>query len=270
MLENAPLGKNTEYLQTYSPQLLFPVSRKFARDKIGLEGTLPFNGWDLWNGYELSWLNIKGKPVIALAEIAVSCQSKNVFESKSLKLYLNSFNQSKFSSMDEVNQLISKDLSNIAEGEVRVSIFPLSESKRRTLSEFPGHCLDDLDIEVDSYQPTPSFLKVHSEHVQETLYSALLKSNCLATGQPDWGTILIRYEGNKIDHEGLLKYIISYRNHAGFAEHCVEQFYKDIMQNCAPQKLTVYIRYTRRGGLDINPFRSNFETNVDNINHLRQ
>lgn len=270
MLENAPLGKKIEYVQTYSPELLFPVPRKFGRDKIGLKGPLPFQGWDLWNGYELSWLNERGKPVIALAEIAVSCTSLNVIESKSFKLYLNSFNQSKFSSFKEVQEIMAFDLTKVAEGEVKVTIVPLSETTRDFLSEFAAHSLDELDIGIDTYQVTPSLLKVNLEEAQETLCSSLLKSNCLATGQPDWGSVLIRYEGKKIDHESLLKYIISYRNHSGFAEHCVEQFYCDIMEQCRPEKLTIYIRYTRRGGLDINPFRSNFELNLPNINHLRQ
>lgn len=259
MLKESPLGKKIEYVRTYSPHLLFPVSRSLARDKIPLKHALPFHGVDIWNGFELSWLNPKGKPEIAIAEFQFPCETPNVVESKSLKLYLNSFNQTHCGSIKEVEATIEKDLTEVIQGEIKVRLIPVSDFHQIKINDFTGICLDHLDIETDTYQVNANFLTTKDTYREETLYSHLLKSDCMATRQPDWGSILIRYKGEKIDHEGLLKYIISYRNHVGFAEHCVEQIYCDILKRCGPQSLTVYGRYTKRGGLDINPFRSNFE-----------
>lgn len=259
MLKESQLGKKTEYIQTYSPQLLFPVPRKLARDKIPLSEALPFQGVDIWNGFELSWLNPKGKPEIAMAEFQFPCETLNVVESKSFKLYLNSFNQTHFESFDQMEKMIYRDLVQVVQGEIHIRLIPVSEFHLLKINDFTGTCLDLLDIETDTYRVNANFLTTKDTYREETLYSHLLKSNCMATGQPDWGSILIRYKGDKIDHEGLLKYIISYRNHVGFAEHCVEQIYCDILNRCRPKHLTVYGRYTKRGGLDINPFRSNFE-----------
>ncbi len=270
MLHDAPLGKKTSYIQKYAPELLFPVSRSLGRDKIGLtESDLPFDGTDIWNGFELSWLNAKGKPIIALGEFIFPCTSRYIVESKSFKLYLNSFNQSAFDSPEMVQTTLVSDLSKVIQAPVQVNLhlFPVH---MRIHSEFEGLCLDDQDIEVTTYSLDPGLLKTSSHHVEETLYSHLLKSDCLATGQPDWGSLFIRYAGPQIDHAGLLRYIISYRNHAGFAEHCVEQMYMDILNRCKPQKLSVYARYTKRGGLDINPFRSNFEAPYANFRLVRQ
>ncbi|MBA3722410.1 MAG: NADPH-dependent 7-cyano-7-deazaguanine reductase QueF [Parachlamydiaceae bacterium] len=260
MLTEWSLGKKTEYVQTYSPNLLFPVPRTLGRDKINLGTSLPFTGVDIWNGFELSWLNSKGKPEIAIAEFQFPYSTTNIIESKSFKLYLNSFNQSKFNSFDEVRESLTRDLSNTAQGPVSVKIISFSEFNKQKISDFSGTNLDNLDIQIDTYQLDTNFLTSQGVQVEETLFSHLLKSNCMATGQPDWGSVLIRYKGPKIDHSGLLKYIISYRNHVGFAEHCTERMYCDIQQKCNPKCLTIDIRYTRRGGLDINPFRSNFET----------
>lgn len=270
MLQDSLLGKTTEYINTYTPDLLFPVSRRLARDKTDIPHELPFGGVDIWTGFELSWLNPKGKPEIALIELSIPCTTPNIVESKSLKLYLNSFNQSHYSSIEEVKHIIQTDLQKIIQAPLSVHLHALTHAKPLVTEEFSGICLDDLDIGTNTYEVHPEFLKVSPLHVQETLYSNLLKSNCMATGQPDWGSILIHYEGPKINHEGLLKYIISYRNHVGFAEHCVEQIYCEILQYCQPQRLTVYGRYTRRGGLDINPFRSNFEQAPKNRRHIRQ
>lgn len=271
MLQEAPLGKSTVYKEDYSPDLLFPVPRSMARDKIGLKANqLPFNGVDIWNGFELSWLNQRGKPEVALGEFHFPCSSPYIVESKSFKLYLNSFNQTSFSSMEEVRSTIEKDLSFATGAEIVVFLHPLSSSKISKLGEFSGICLDNLDIDVDTYDVNPEFLKVGDFQTYEDVYSNLLKSNCLATGQPDWGSVLIRYSGPKIDHIGLLKYIISYRRHTGFAEYCVEQMFRDILSKCYPKKLTVYARYTKRGGLDINPFRSNFEEAPENMRQVRQ
>lgn len=266
MLKESPLGKTTQYVQTYSKELLFPIPRKMARDLIKMGDSLPFDGMDLWYGYELSWLNPKGKPQISLARLSFPCTTPNVIESKSLKLYLNSFNQSHFDSIDAVKKTLEKDLSEAAGGPVKVELYldvDLEEG-------FPGICLDHLDIETDTYHVNPKFLKIGQKYSEETLHSHLLKSNCLATGQPDWGSVFVRYAGPSIDHEGLLKYIVSYRCHSGFGEHCVEQMFHDIWKECHPERLTVYAHFTRRGGLDINPFRSNFEKTPPNIRALRQ
>lgn len=270
MLES-PLGQKTVYVETYSPEQLFPISRRLARDKTGIGLALPFTGVDVWNGYEISWLNLKGKPVIALAEFVFSCASPHVVESKSFKLYLNSFNQSHFDSFEQVQKLMENDLSKASGAHVRVNLFPVNKLSDKKLSPFIGNCLDDLDIETDIYHVQNNFLTTESDNISEVLYTDLFKSNCLATGQPDWGSVWIKYEGKRLNHEGLLKYLISYRRHSGFGEHCVEQIYFDIMNQCQPEKLSVYGRFTRRGGLDINPFRSNFEAYPpSNLRQIRQ
>lgn len=259
MSKKSPLGQPTVYIEKYAPDLLFPIPRSLGREKIGLELDTPFEGCDIWNAYEISWLTPKGKPEIAMGRFSFPANSHNVVESKSLKLYLNSFNQSCFSSFKEVQSIIQKDLSTCAETLVSVEIFRPNELKTKVLSELSGFCLDHLDIETDTYEVNKHFLMTTPDLIEETLYTNLLKSNCLATGQPDWGSVWIHYKGRKILHEELLKYFISFRKHAGFAEHCIEQIFCDILSQCKPDKLTVYGHYTRRGGLDISPFRSNFE-----------
>lgn len=270
MLEDSMLGKKTVYPDTYSPDWLDPIPRKLARNKIDISGNIPFEGIDIWNGYELSWLNGKGKPEISLGVFQFDCRSDNVIESKSFKLYLNSLNQTVFNSFNDVQKTLEKDLTDASNGSVSVTLYSPTDKKIIHTGDFSGTCLDQLDIQTDTYHVHPKFLKTHPHIIKESLYSNLLKSNCLATGQPDWGSVLIHYQGKQIDHEGLLKYIISLRNHSGFAEHCVEQIYCDLMRECQPEKLTVYARYTRRGGLDINPFRSNFEKSPDNTRQIRQ
>ncbi|CRX39467.1 NADPH-dependent 7-cyano-7-deazaguanine reductase QueF [Estrella lausannensis] len=270
-LKTAPLGKKTDYVEEYCPELLFPVERKLARDLIGLQdANLPFDGFDIWNGMELSWLGPKGKPEIAIAVFTFPCASPHIVESKSFKLYLNSFNQSIFPSYEAVREVMVRDLSKAVGASVQVSLTPAHKARDQLAYELPGVCLDSLDISINDYEFNPNHLKAEGAHIDETVHSHLLKSNCLATGQPDWGSLLIRYKGPKIDHEGLLKYIISFRRHSGFAEHCVERVFFDIQERCRPDSLTVYARYTRRGGLDINPFRSNFETEADNARQIRQ
>ncbi len=268
MLTESPLGKTSKYIQTYSPELLFPIARKMARDLIGAEEPLPFHGEDIWYGYEISWLNPKGKPQIALAKFSFPYSTPQIIESKSFKLYLNSFNQSSFESRLHVQKTMEKDLSGAASGPVKVDLY--LPDGLESVEGFPGICLDDLDIETDTYHVHSKFLKTRPGYGEETLYSQLMKSNCLATGQPDWGSVLVRYAGPRMDHEGLLKYIISYRNHSGFAEHCVEQMFYDVWKGCRPERLTVYAHFTRRGGLDINPFRSNFEKVPPKVKALRQ
>ena len=270
MLKESPLGQVTQYIETYSPHLLYPIPRSLARNKTGITEPLIFTGEDIWTPFEISWLNPKGKPVIAMGEFRFPCDSPCIVESKSFKLYLNSFNQSTFESLERVVQTIQADLNKATQSQVGVELFYVEDLKDITLADFEGTCLDHLDLSIDSYKINPNYLKTHPKMIEETVHSHLLKSNCLATGQPDWGSVFIKYAGNQIDHEGLLRYIISFRTHSGFGEHCVEQIFHDITARCRPEKLTVYARYTRRGGLDINPFRSNFEKAPKNKRLYRQ
>ncbi|BDX07640.1 NADPH-dependent 7-cyano-7-deazaguanine reductase QueF [Planctobacterium marinum] len=264
------LGKTVDYPSTYDPSVLEAVPRSLNRNPLGIGDTVPFKGEDLWNAYEFSWLNHKGKPMVALLECKVPATTPNIIESKSFKLYLNSFNQSRFHSSEEVHQKLIKDLSLVAGGDVSVTMQDLSASNLPVV-ELPGECIDDLDIEVTHYQPDASLLKVDSEQtVEKTLVSHLLKSNCLITNQPDWGSLYISYQGPLIDEAALLEYIISFREHNEFHEQCVERIFCDLMAQCRPQKLTVLARYTRRGGLDINPIRSTETESMANLRLIRQ
>ncbi|GEA05928.1 NADPH-dependent 7-cyano-7-deazaguanine reductase [Alteromonas sp. KUL42] len=279
--DDLSLGKQVEYEFEYNPKLLQGVPRSLSRDTLNLpKDELPFTGIDTWTGYELSWLNLKGKPHVAILECKVPITSINLIESKSFKLYLNSFNQSKFASPDEVKATLKKDLSQCAGEEVEVHLILPNQFESLKFEEFQGTLLDELDVTIDTYSPDTRLLinspgegentSEGSEKITETLVSHLLKSNCLITSQPDWASIQIRYEGHPINHDGLLKYLISFRQHNEFHEQCVERIYCDIMAHCQPDKLTVCARYTRRGGLDINPFRSNFETPYGNNRQARQ
>lgn len=254
----SPLGKPTEYCSHYAPQLLYPIPRQLKRDELGLHGAdLPFVGEDLWNAYEVSWLNPRGKPVVAVASFRVPATSLNLIESKSFKLYLNSLNQTAFADAETVAATLRADLSAAAGAPVTVELAPLDRQPPATVAYPAGILLDDLDIACDAYQPAPELLATtEAPVVEETLYSHLLKSNCLVTGQPDWAMLVIRYRGRPIDRAGLLRYIVSFRNHNEFHEQCVERIFCDITRRCAPEALAVHARYTRRGGLDINPFRS--------------
>lgn len=262
------LGKKTDYDQSYNPDRLYPIPRAGKRKEIGINpDSPPFVGFDCWNHYEVSWLNDKGKPMVATAQIYYDCNSPQIVESKSLKLYFNSFNNSKFNSISDVEKTIQKDLEKAIDSEVSVVVNQLGHSNAPKLHEkFDGECIDDLDIECSEYTVNQSYLATSNEEVEETLYSDLLKSNCLVTNQPDWGSVRIIYKGNKINREGLLRYIVSYRNHNEFHEQCIERIFVDIMKCCKPKELTVYGRYTRRGGLDINPFRSTNKNNFDTLN----
>ena len=271
--DDLSLGKQVDYEFEYNPGLLQGVPRSLSRDTLNLAGSgLPFDGIDTWTGYELSWLNLKGKPNVAILECHVPITSKNLIESKSFKLYLNSFNQTKFASAEDVRQVLQADLSACAGEPVEVKLILPEQFSSLQFQEFNGTLLDSLDVEIDQYSPNTQYLTVAKNEagVQETLVSHLLKSNCLITSQPDWASIQIRYEGKAIEHEGLLKYLISFRQHNEFHEQCVERIYNDIMQHCQPDKLTVCARYTRRGGLDINPFRSNYEAPYANHRQARQ
>ena len=255
--EASLLGQAVAYRDTYAPELLFPIERQLKRDELGIAaGALPFVGEDLWNAYELSWLDARGKPVVALGEFRVPATSPRLIESKSLKLYLNAFNQQRMASVDEVQSRIAADLSAAAGAEVGVVLMPLATRPQRRSAYPQGECLDALDIAIDTYQPAPELLHATGAEVEETLYSHLLKSNCLVTGQPDWGMLVVRYRGPAIDREGLLRYVVSFRAHNEFHEQCVERVFCDLMARCRPQELAVWARYTRRGGLDINPFRA--------------
>lgn len=269
-LAGLSLGKATEYREIYAPDLLQAVPRSMNRVELNLSAELPFSGTDRWNGYELSWLNSKGKPHVAIMRCEVPVSSPNLIESKSFKLYLNSFNQSHFDCIESVVETLTADLSQCAGEKVKVMLFKPAEFPHMQISSFDAVSIDDLDIEVKDYQLAPSILHAGGEQVEESLTSDLLKSNCLITNQPDWGSVFIRYQGQQINHEGLLRYLISFRQHNEFHEQCVERIFCDIMAHCKPNKLSVYARYTRRGGLDINPFRSNFEQIYPEVRLARQ
>ena len=271
-LKKSPLGKKQTYISTYASELLFPIPRVAKRDEIGIAEPLPFKGMDIWTAFELSWLNPKGKPCVAIAEFHIPCESPNIIESKSFKLYLNSFNQTAFESLNDFRETLTKDLTDKTGANVNVFIRTLDTFQSTTIETFKGECLDHLDITCDTYITQPDFLLCDEKNiVSEALYSDLLKSNCLVTGQPDWGSVQIRYTGPKINREGLLKYIVSFRNHNEFHEQCVERMFADIRSRCCCKNLTVYARYTRRGGLDINPIRSTEAMrSVRNIRLARQ
>lgn len=271
MIQDTPLGKKSTYTANYQPDLLYPISREIHRQKIGVKNDLPFQGNDIWNAFEISWLNPKGKPIVATAEFIFPCHSPNLIESKSLKLYLNSFNNTIFDSNSAVEETLTRDLSAASGTKVTVKLFTLPHGHRKNIQHFTGMYLDTLDIACDTYTIQPNYLiNVENTVVTEILYSDLLKSNCLVTGQPDWASIQINYTGKKICHEGLLKYFISFRNHNEFHEQCVERIFMDVMERCLPKKLVVYARYTRRGGLDINPYRANYAIALENERLYRQ
>ena len=266
--EQSQLGKASAYVDQYDASLLFPIARAGKRAEIGLTGALPFMGADMWTAFELSWLNLKGKPQVALAHVTVPCDTPNIVESKSFKLYLNSFNNTRLADAEAVKTLLRNDLSEavwrdparngppLATVGVRLLLPEMFD--REPVQELDGLNLDRLDIDCDRYTPTPELLRVLPDEppVNEVLSSRLLKSNCLVTGQPDWGSVQISYSGAPIDQEGLLQYLVSFRNHNEFHEQCVERIFMDIWRQCQPTRLAVYARYTRRGGLDINPFRT--------------
>ena len=272
-LKSLKLGQKTEYASQYDRTLLQPVPRALNRDGLGITQNQPFTiGADIWTAYEISWLNEKGLPQVAIADIYLDYQSQNLIESKSFKLYLNSFNQSKFTDFNAVQQTMQRDLSECAQGDVKVRLNPVDVYDSQKIDHLQGDCIDEQDIEITSYEFNADWLKdcVSDEIVEEKLVSHLLKSNCLITNQPDWGTLHIHYVGKKIDHEKLLRYVVSFRQHNEFHEQCVERIFCDLMHYAKPEKLTVYARYTRRGGLDINPFRSNFENLPENLRLARQ
>ena len=272
-LQALKLGQKTEYASNYDRTLLQAVPRKLNRNDLGITENQPFTfGADIWTAYEISWLNLKGVPQVAIADVEIDYQSENLIESKSFKLYLNSFNQSRFKNLQEVEEILQQDLTQCAQGRVKVRLNSLQYYDRQAIATLQGECIDEQDIEIHSYAFNPSLLEncTSTQWVEETLVSHLLKSNCLITNQPDWGTIQILYVGQQINREKILRYLISFRQHNEFHEQCVERIFCDLMRFAQPEKLSVYARYTRRGGLDINPFRSNFEPTPLNQRLARQ
>jgi 7-cyano-7-deazaguanine reductase len=268
-----PLGKPSAYRDEYDPALLCPFPRAPKRNELGLTGALPFRGYDLWNAYELSWLTPGGKPVVAMGEFRFPCTSPFLVESKSLKLYLNSCNQTRFVDLPAVATTFERDLARVCGAAVEVRLLPLSTLTGTTIADFPGCCIDELDVMADRYVHDPELLAGAIDPgtiVEETLHSHLFKSNCLVTRQPDWASVLVHYRGPRITPAALLRYLVSYRQHSEFHEQCVERIFTDLLRHCRPEQLTVYARYTRRGGLDINPFRSNFEEELPNWRLARQ
>jgi len=265
--EHSPLGKASRYADHYDASLLFPIARAPKRAEIGLSSAPPFFGADVWSAFELSWLNLRGKPQVAIAHFTVPCESPNIIESKSFKLYLNSFNNTRFTDAAEVAERLRADVNEALwrgaehKGSAGLRLLGPELFDREPIYELDGLNLDRLEVECSRYTPAPDLLHtVETDQkegpVSEVLVSNLLKSNCLVTGQPDWASIQITYTGAQIDQEGLLQYLVSYRNHDEFHEQCVERIFMDLWTRCKPLKLTVYARYTRRGGLDINPFRT--------------
>lgn len=271
--EHSPLGKSSEYVSTYTPSLLFPIPRAAKWAELGLSAdTLPYKGVDFWNCFELSWLLPSGKPVVAIGEFSIPADSPNIIESKSFKLYLNSLNQTPFADRATLEATLRQDLSAAAGKPVGVRIRSLGEVEAQGVVALPGICIDELDISVDSYEhPRPELLRCDdSQVVEESVHSHLLKSNCPVTSQPDWGSVVVEYRGAALDHASLLAYLVSFRQHSDFHEQCVERIFLDLQRLLKPEKLTVYARYVRRGGLDINPYRSTETEEFANQRLVRQ
>lgn len=270
MPADLPLGKPSTYPDSYAPELLRAVARSEGRRDLGLGAGLPFHGEDVWNAWEVSWLDPRGRPRTATAVLRVPADSENLVESKSLKLYLGSFAMTRFASADEVAARVAADLSRVAAKPVAVRLAPPPASVANLVSELPGATIDEEDVACDAWEVDRALLACARDVVEETLHSHLLRSNCPVTGQPDTGSVLVRYRGPRIERGALLRYIASYRRHCAFHEACIERMFVDIKARCAPERLTVYGRYTRRGGLDINPFRSDFEAHAPNLRLWRQ
>ena len=270
--DHSPLGQDTVYAERYDPRLLFPIARADQRAQIGVAELLPFHGVDLWNAYELSWLDLRGKPAVAMAEFRVPASSPHIIESKSFKLYLNSYAQERIADAEALTHALRHDLSAAAGAVIGVTLSEVAAAAHG-LCDMDGQLLDGQSIEIDHYGPPQAdFLQADSDAlaIEESLLSHLLRSNCPVTGQPDWASVQIAYRGAPIDRAGLLRYLVSFRNHNEFHEQCVERIFMDLTQRCAPLQLSVYARYTRRGGLDINPFRSSVPATPDNLRSARQ
>lgn len=272
--EQSPLGKSSAYVSVYTPSLLFPIAREPKWQELGLEAdNLPFHGADIWNCYELSWLTPSGKPAVAAAEFIFPLKARRIVESKSFKLYLNSFNQTVFRDRAEVLRTLESDLSVAAQGPVMVRMFTMGQLHAAGMAHLPGECIDDADISIDCYEYDASLLTLADAggYAREMLHSHLLKSNCPVTGQPDWASVAITYAGKRLDHASLLRYLVSFRQHADFHEQCVERIFTDLLPLLGEgAELSVYARYVRRGGLDINPYRSTAASFPENLRLARQ
>ena len=271
--EHSPLGKSSEYLDTYTPSLLFPIPRAAKWAELGLTAeTLPYRWVDVWNCFELSWLLPSGKPVVAIGEFAIPADSPNIIESKSFKLYLNSLNQTVFEKREALQETLARDLSAAAAAPVSVRLRSLADVQAEGIAGLPGQCIDELEMAIERYaHPSPELLRCDPERrVEEVLHSNLLKSNCPVTGQPDWGSLVVDYRGPALDPASLLAYVVSFRQHADFHEQCVERIFLDLQRLLQPESLTVYARYVRRGGLDINPYRSTEAVIPENRRLVRQ
>jgi 7-cyano-7-deazaguanine reductase len=255
-LGTSPLGRAAVYAEQYDPRLLFPVERAPQRAELGFGAELPFRGLDLWTAYELSWLDVAGKPQVAIATFAVPAASPRLVESKSVKLYLTAFNQTRFAGQSDVEAAMARDLTAATGAMVAVALTMPDGFAASPRSEFSGACLDALPLEVDRYEPAPELLATTGPTVAESVFTRLFRSICPVTGQPDYASVQLAYRGARIDHAGLLRYLVSFRRHPGFHEHCVERIFADVWRRCRPETLSVYARFTRRGGVDINPWRA--------------
>jgi 7-cyano-7-deazaguanine reductase len=270
MPADIPLGKASPSPDVYAPEVLCAVPRASGRAALGLDAALPFAGEDVWNAWEVTWLEDGGRPRVAVAVLRVPADSPNLIESKSLKLYLGSFAMTRFGSADAVAARVAADLTRVAGKPVVVELSPVSSVPAR-IDELPGDNIDGEEVACERWEVDPSLLvRADNGIIEEALHSHLLRSNCPVTGQPDMGSVLVSYRGPRIERAALLRYIVSYRRHCAFHESCIERMWVDIKARCAPQRLTVYGRYTRRGGIDINPFRSDFETRAPNFRLWRQ
>jgi len=265
MTEKIPLGRPTTYPEQYSPELLYAIARTGNREALGLGVELPFRGTDIWNAWELSWLDSGGLPQVGTVEIRIPAESPNIIESKSLKLYVNSFAMTRYASANDVAETIEQDLSEATGADVTIALERPVETDDRAIAQLPGDSIDAQDLSCDAYEIDAALLSADADHVvTENLNSHLLRSLCPVTSQPDSGSVLVSYTGPRIDRADLLRYIVSYRQHQDFHETCIERIFLDILERCQPEKLTVYARYQRRGGIDINPFRSNCENDLPN------
>jgi 7-cyano-7-deazaguanine reductase len=260
--DGSPLGNATGYPDRYDASLLFAVPRAPQRAALGIRGDLPFSGCDVWNAYELTWLDTRGRPRLAIGEFRVRAESPSMVESKSLKLYLGSFAQEPLASTADLGKRIANDLTHVCGDEVAVVLtseanFDTAVSLRA--APFAAESIDETDVIIDAWEPDPALLTHAGASVEESLSSSLFRSTCPVTGQPDYADIFLRYRGARIEREGLLRYLVSYRRHAAFHEACVERIFVDVLARCRPERLSVYARFMRRGGIDINPFRSNYE-----------
>ena len=268
---NLPLGRDTDYPQKYAPEVLCPIARAESRTRLGLAGGLPFTGVDIWNAWELTWLGPGDLPRVATAEFRVPADSPNIVESKSLKLYLNSFAMSSFDSEAAVTGTIAGDLELCVGAPVTVSVSPVSGTEARQAARLAGTCLDDLQVACTDWDVNPELLQADlSTIVTEDLHTHLLRSLCPVTAQPDNGSLQISYHGPKIDHAGLLRYIVSFREHDDFHEACIERMFVDLLSRCACVELSLHARYQRRGGIDINPVRTSAAEPVRNLRLWRQ